>query len=74
MKIEKISFGATIKTGEYAGITPYIELSDVTIKEAEDIGLSWIKELAHRFSVYGDLKEREIVVKSSADKINEIGL
>ena len=58
VKIDKMTFGATIPTGQYANLQPSIELSDITDKkEAEQIGMDYIKDLYKKYSSIGELKE-----------------
>lgn len=68
MKIEKVTFGATIPTTQYGNIQPSIELSDVTLEEADAIGLGFIKNLYSRFSTSGELKENTIQITSVEKK------
>lgn len=58
-------FGATIPTGQYANIQPSIELSEIEDKkEAEKIGMNFIKDLYQKFSSVGELKESSCVNSS----------
>jgi len=71
MKISKITIGATIPTQQYGNISPSIEIIDIEDQvKAEKLAMSFINSLYERYSSLGGLKER--VVKSSADKINDI--
>lgn len=63
MKIERVTFGATIPTQQYGNITPSLEMSDVTLSEADEIGLGFIKDLYARFSSSGALSERTISIE-----------
>jgi len=76
MKITKLTFSATIPTGQYANITPSIEISEIEdIKSAEKAGIDFIKGFYARFSTIGELNDRVKVSNSSGmSEINKIGL
>lgn len=73
MKISKMEFRATIPTTQYGNIQPSIEITDIEDKkEAERIGIAFIKELYERFSTGGELKDKG--EKSSISEIKKMGL
>lgn len=75
MKISKMSFSATIPTGQYANIEPSIEFSDIDDpKIVQEVGIAFIKEQYAKFCVLGTLNEHEIKVQTTIDKIDEVGL
>ena len=78
MKIREITIGAVIKTGEFANIAPSItiELSaNENLEVAEKSAMNFIKNLAGRFSIYGELKEAEIIKEVGGIKeIKKIGI
>jgi hypothetical protein len=57
---DKITFSATIPTQQYGNIQPTIEMSGVSIAEAEASVLSYIKDLFARFSSLGALTEKDL--------------
>lgn len=59
-KADKIIFSATIPVQQYGNVQPTIELSDVTIEEAEQLGLDYIKQLFSRLSTSGPLTDKNI--------------
>lgn len=61
MKLDKIIFEATIPCSQYANIRPTIEMSDVTIEEAEKKGMELILPLFEKYSEKGGLIPRELV-------------
>lgn len=67
---DKITFSATIPVAQYANIAPTIEMSGVTIEEAEATGLNYIKELFARFSSLGELKDKDITSIKVVEKKN----
>lgn len=71
MKIDKITYTATIPVVQYGNIVPSIEMSDVGIEEAEKFGLSYIKELFNRYSEKGEIKENEIISTGLKKSFNE---
>jgi hypothetical protein len=67
MKIEKMIFGATIPTGQYANIQPSIEIiSDKetdSVSDMKELGMDYIKDLYKKYSSVGELKESEVTSK-----------
>ena len=72
MKLSKITIGATIPCGQYQNIQPSFEVTEFTTdREGIEFALKYIKEVWERF---GTTPLKEVKVKSSSDKINEVGL
>ncbi len=72
MKVSKITITATIPVGQYANIQPSFELVDIANNnEAVDIAMIYIKRL---WEQYGATPLREVKVKTSTDKINDLKL
>ena len=61
MKIESIKIEATIPCSQYGNLRPTIEMSDVTIEEAEKKGMELILPLFEKYSEKGGLIPREMV-------------
>lgn len=77
MKLDKITFEATIPCSQYGNIRPTVEMSDVSIEEGTKIGMDFIIPLFEKYSEKGGLIPREVIkatgVKKSFNEDVEIG-
>ena len=70
MKISKLTITATIPVGQYANIQPSLEMIEIeSIDGATNQAMDYFKDLWERF---GTTPLKEVKIKSSSDKINEI--
>lgn len=78
MKLDSIKMTAVIPTQQYGNIQPSIEMSECTLEEGRELGLTFIKDLFAKYSEKGALTEKEfssaLVTKYTKKSFNEEGV